>query len=290
MSALLNDIKEQMENIQELSGPERKKAGRQLIEHINKNGLAEEIIEEHLQNIADGEQNKSNFNPNGFTKLGILKVGDSALRIHIGDPSGEIPEGARVQEDAHDHRWSLHSLSVTGHMKHEILGKTSKPEGAEKLHHYEYSPRNGKEYFEMQDLGEEYLRKTGEKNPEPGDITSLDAHAIHRASYPDPEELTVTLVLTDEDRGRATNSIWANDEVHEHIKENGTTPSPQVGVSQTISLGLRAHEESFAERIKREEGRAPTEHEKTANRPQCPVNFADRIAEEKATKDQEVTR
>jgi hypothetical protein len=272
VSDALTSVSSSIAALATLQGQERKRAAYKVIEGLRDNNAVPQLLGEYLENVVDGKiPHQSNFNPNGFYKINIAKTEASALRLHVAHSTVGIPEEGRIEENAHDHRWSLYSLSLAGHIAHEILGiaKNPKVATAEKLTAYSYGPRGGKEVYEMSHLGEAYLNKTGEKNPAAGEITVLDSYTIHRASYPNQDEFTATLVVTDEDRGRLSNNVYVKDDINELIQNDGsTTPTPKISLGTTVSVVLTTIEEMHKEEA-RQAGISLSEEQLIALRLQC---------------------
>ena len=200
--------------------------------------FAEKVLVQFIDEMQYPHKIEANYNPSGFYKIRLFKIDGTALRLHVNDPDSGIPDGGSKEENRHDHRWRLSSTAVVGAIGHEIYGHCpeDKPSG-EKFYEYEYSQRGGRSEFEMTYVGPAYLRLTDRFILSAGKYTVMDPYKIHRAFYPDPTELTATIVLTDECRGRTKNSVFADDSIHAFIQQNnGITPTPAVSHDQAIEL------------------------------------------------------
>jgi len=124
-----------------------------------------------------------------------------------------------------------------GSIGHNIYGVSNiHGDSTEIVHQYAYSPRGGNDFFEMGYIGQVACKKTDNIITKPGDLTIMDAYKIHQAYYPEAQ-LTATMVITDEDRGRPNNYVFANDRVHHLIQQSGsTTQTPEIGCDQVLKL------------------------------------------------------
>ena len=193
---------------------------------------ARTFIFDVTRQFAEGTwQTPTNFNPNGFFKMTLGKAGKTALRLHFNHPGMEPPESGRIEENIHDHRWSFASVCLTGTFEHAFYKTESvASEDTREVHKYEYAPRNGSENFEMIPQGTELVREVKSYRPPLLRPFQMSAWSLHRASYPEQGGMTVTAVITVEDKERSSNFVWADDEVHRTIQESGNqTPTPKCG-------------------------------------------------------------
>jgi hypothetical protein len=230
---MFGNVLAKMNALQKLSGISRKNSAKNII----RESIPIPLIVEWLKLLESGTvENFSSFNPNGFFKIRLAEVGKTQLRLHIWDPETAPPEGARVQEDAHDHRWSLYSRTLCGVIQHTKLGVGKY---GDVFHKFAYKPRGAAAFFTMENRGQVLLKQRGFTTAPAGVLTAMDAFVIHRASYPSGQ-LTATLLITDEDRHRQENYIFATDEVRRKIENGGgTTPSPKISVEQAKHLVQR---------------------------------------------------
>jgi hypothetical protein len=228
-------------DISKLSELDKQDRKRHLLEITKKyfgtQTAARALLEEFLKNIINDTQPVfSSFNPNGFFKVTILRIGGTSVRLHVISKNVIAPDNSRTEENIHDHRWSFSSVLLTGRIEHEIYG-ISKKRG-DPFHQYSYYPRGEREYFSMNYHGRRELIKTGHVRPEIFKPIMFDSYKLHRAIYPwGTTTTTATLVIADEDRAREYNYIFATDEIHEKIESSqGRTPSPHCSLTQTIAI------------------------------------------------------
>lgn len=213
---------------------------RRVLEISRKNWTSPEsvraILQEYLARLAlgkiGGERPRVTFNPNGFVKMQILNVGPTTLRLHVHCPQREVPENARDEENAHDHRWSLCSTLIAGQMEHTILGPSSEGDEYAKFSYY---PRGRENSFTMNYQGTARLRETGKKISKIFSPLSMDAWLVHRVSYPS-KEVTASLVVTDEDRRRDFNYVYTTETVRDIILLDGKTPAPKVPLNEAVDI------------------------------------------------------
>lgn len=193
------------------------------------------------EKVMDGSwTTATNFNPNGFFKMSVAKADGVALRLHFNSRQEQIPEGGRIEENVHDHRWAFVSTLLTGKFQHTLfhtLPAGSAEEGVE-LHKYSYAPRDGKDYFTMNYEGPDRLRVGRIVEPPVFKPFQLMATSIHRAAYPlQDTEMTVTAVVTLENAKRDFNYVWATDHIRAMIEETeGRTKTPECGVDAQLRL------------------------------------------------------
>jgi hypothetical protein len=198
--------------------------------------LARTLLEEYLERItslSDGEEvPRISFNPNGFVKMEIIRVGKTALRLHVHCPDRQVPENGRVEENAHDHRWSLCSTLITGQMEHTIF---SLSDTGSEYAKFSYYPRGAADSFSMNYEGMVKLRETSTKVSLAFHPLLMDAWLIHRVKYPS-SLTTATLVLTDEDRDRDFNYVYTTPSIRDLILIDGKTPAPSVSIGDAADI------------------------------------------------------
>lgn len=136
-------------------------------------GLLVEFQHGLLKNPMQGV--RATFNPNGFTKIRIASVGKSTLRLHVHSLGLGIPDGGRVEENAHDHRWSLNSTLICGQIQHTIMGFSS---DGEEYYQYSYYPRGDRSYFTMNLCGVKKLKKLRNFTPQAFVPLKMDSYVV----------------------------------------------------------------------------------------------------------------
>jgi hypothetical protein len=149
MASTIGKLSLEFSKLAGLSHINRKLMIRKLaIDSFGNTDLALSLLSEFLLNISSNlQQVELSFNPNGFFKVTILRIGKTALRLHVKSSIVKMPNNARIEENIHDHRWSFVSILLIGSIQHELYGICQNY--GESLHQYSYYPRGKNDYFSM---------------------------------------------------------------------------------------------------------------------------------------------